>query len=369
MAKPSIIHQIHALAEGNGRALRQTMAEAKKQLEGLLPRLPDTPFKRIYVLGCGTSYYGAVVCKHAFEELAGIPTEGAQGFAFASYQNPLLLDKQTLVVGFSTAGQTEAILNSFAKARERGACTMAATALPESRVAKAADEILLTGATDEVNMPRTKAQSQGLLTFYLLALYLGHKYGTVSDNDFQATLSQLERCIDAVVEMVEGIEEQIKQLGETYRDCTSALVLASGYNTGTAQTGALMITEMAKVHSWGDELENFLHGRFREVDQTNPLLILAPTGAGSARTLDFLTVTDHVGGPTVVFTDEPSEGIRKLATHVVKMPGGLREIITPILYITPLHMFGNYLAVARGTDPNKRRYPDIVPTTSRYKSG
>lgn len=42
-----------------------------------------------------------------------------------------------------------------------------------------------------------------------------------------------------------------------------------------------MISEMAKIHSWGDELENFLHGRFREVNQSEPLLILPPAGGAA----------------------------------------------------------------------------------------
>jgi glucosamine 6-phosphate synthetase-like amidotransferase/phosphosugar isomerase protein len=113
-------------------------------------------------------------------------------------------------------------------------------------------------------------------------------------------------------------------------------------------------------------LENFLHGRFREVDQTNPFIILAPEGSGSGRTLDFLTVTDHVGAQTIVLTDEVSEGIETLATHVVVMPAGIPEIFTPIFYVTPLHMFGYYLALARGEDPLQRRYPDISATMVKY---
>jgi len=82
--------------------------------------------------------------------------------------------------------------------------------------------------------------------------------------------------------------------------------------------------------------------------------------------LDFLTVTDHVGAQTVVLTDELSEGIQQLASHVVLLPGGIPEVFTPILYVTPLHMFGYHLAVAKGIDPIRRRYPDIVASKLKY---
>jgi len=365
MQQPSIIRQIHALAED--RALEKTFALGESQLGELLQKVGDRPFERIYVLGSGTSYYAAQVCKYVFEEITAIPTEGMQAFAFAAYQSPALLNKRTLVVGFSTSGGTEAVVNAFAKSRGRGAFTLAVTAMPESDVARAADAILLTGAEDEVGLPRTKAQSQGLVALYLLAIHLGRQLGRVPSKRTEELLRQLGRTTQAVAALMDGVERDVERLAQAYRDCEAVFVLGSGPNAGTAQTGALMITEMAKIHTLGDELENFLHGRFREVDQSNPLIILAPKGASSSRALDFLTVTDHVEAQTVVLTDETSEGIQWLATQVVRLPGGIPELFTPILYITPLHMFGYYLAVAKGVDPIRRRYPDIVASKAKYK--
>ena len=128
---------------------------------------------------------------------------------------------------------------------------------------------------------------------------------------------------------------------------------------------------MAKLPAEAQELEDFFHGRLREVDPATPLFFIAPKGCSSGRVLDFLTATDHIQAPTVVLTDEVSEGIRTLGTHVIQMPGGvdmaggLDELLTPLLYIIPLHLFGYELALARGHDPNARRYP-IVPQRVRY---
>jgi glucosamine 6-phosphate synthetase-like amidotransferase/phosphosugar isomerase protein len=95
------------------------------------------------------------------------------------------------------------------------------------------------------------------------------------------------------------------------------------------------------------------------------MFFVAPKGAASGRVLDFLTVMDHIQAPAVVLTDEVSEGIRELAAHVIQMPGGVDELMTPLLYIIPLHLFGYELALARGYDPNARRY-NIVPQKVRY---
>jgi glucosamine 6-phosphate synthetase-like amidotransferase/phosphosugar isomerase protein len=78
--------------------------------------------------------------------------------------------------------------------------------------------------------------------------------------------------------------------------------------------------------------------------------------------LDFLTVTHQIEAPTIVLTDHVSEGIRRLASHAVLLPGGIPELFTPIPYITALHLFGYHLAIARGADPMDRRYN--IPTAA-----
>jgi glucosamine 6-phosphate synthetase-like amidotransferase/phosphosugar isomerase protein len=44
----------------------------------------------------------------------------------------------------------------------------------------------------------------------------------------------------------------------------------------------------------------------------------------------------------------------------------LNEYATPLLYILPMHLFGYEMALARGYDPNARRY-NIVPQNVKYQ--
>jgi glucosamine--fructose-6-phosphate aminotransferase (isomerizing) len=151
------------------------------------------------------------------------------------------------------------------------------------------------------------------------------------------------------------LEEEVAQIAgiaQRYAAAPNVYVLGSGPNAGTTEGASLKVVEMAKLPSEVQDLENFLHGRLREVDRTTPLLFVAPCGLSSRRVLDFLTVTDHVGAPSVVLTDHLSAGGQRLAT--------------PLLYITPLYLLAYHLAHHRGYDPVARRYPDIVPQKVRY---
>lgn len=366
MAQQTVIDQIHAVARDRGSVLRGTVETVSAQLGALEQRIGRGPWKRIHVIGCGTSYYAAMVFKYVFEDLCGVPTESAQAFDFLSYQSADLLGPDVLVVGFSTAGDTEAVLRSIGKAKAAGARAVAITAVADGPLARACDAVLLTGATDETKVPRTKGQLQGLMTLYLLAAGLGRSTGRLAPEAFQHTVRQLEAAVDAVSRAIGTGERQIQELAQRYRECDSVFVLGCGPNLGTAHTGALMITEMAKVHALGDNLENFLHGRDREFDPSDPVFVLAPRGASSARTLDFLTVTTHVNAPTIVLTDDPDADLEALSTHLVTLAAGVEERYTPLVYLAPLLLFAHHLAVARGEDSNKRRYTDIIPTKMRF---
>jgi glucosamine--fructose-6-phosphate aminotransferase (isomerizing) len=158
----------------------------------------------------------------------------------------------------------------------------------------------------------------------------------------------------------------MKRVAEKYASAPKVFVLGTGPNLGTAEEASLKIIEMAKMYSECQELEDFFHGRLREVDQHSPVFFLAPHGHASQRVLDFLTVTDIIHAPSIVISDHVTSGIQRLATDVIQIPVSLDEFATPLLYILPMHVFGYEMALQRGYDPTARRY-DIVPQKVRYQ--
>jgi glucosamine--fructose-6-phosphate aminotransferase (isomerizing) len=322
-------------------------------------------FDRVYLLGCGTSFYAGQVAKYAVEHIAHTPAEAVQAFAFAAYAEPAVLGPRTLVVGISTTGNTQAVCDALARAREAGAPTLGITANTEANIARIADAVIPTGGQVTLSV-KTRTYVQSLVTVYLLALALAGGQGK-SKADLNATWRrQIELAAEATRHFFDHQQAEVEHLAKLYAKAPKVFVLGTGPNAGTAEEASLKVIEMAKMFSEAQELEDFLHGRLREVDQFTPMVFVAPQGRGSARTLDFLTVTDYVGAPSVVLTDEVTPGIERLATHVIPMQGGLDEFATPLAYIVPLYLLGYHLALQRGYDPAARRYPDIVPQNMRY---
>lgn len=321
--------------------------------------------RRVYFIGAGTSCYAGEVGKRIWERLAGIPCEGCYAFDLAAYGEPAVLNSEALVVGISTTGGTGTVVDAMRHAEANGAQTLAVTAYPAASVAQAAQGVVLTGGDSDLTPVKSKSYVQSLVSLYLLGIALGKARGRLTAADEAYWRGQIAQAAQAVTRFLETQLGEIDALVQAYAGTQMVFILASGPNIGTMHEGALKVIEMAKMYSESCELEDFLHGRYREVDQVTPMFFLAPAGRSSAHVLDVLTVNAYVQAPSVVFTDHVTAPIKELAAQTVQLPS-LDELATPLLYATPLHYFGHQLAIARGWDPLSRRYDDIVPARVKF---
>ncbi len=318
-------------------------------------------FKRVYFVGHGTSLFNGLVGEYILEHIAGIPSKAVPAFAFSKYSETSLLGPQTLVVGISTTGATESVCNAMERAHQAGSPTLAITAHKETAITRGTDTVILTGGEDDQISVKTKSYVQALISIYMLALHIA---GDEEKRDYW--LTQIQLAVEGANRFLDEQRNYIQQLAQKYANAPKVFVLGTGPNLGTAEEASLKVIEMAKMYSECQELEDFLHGRLREVDQNSPLFFIAPHGQASRKVLDFLTVTDMIKAPSIVLTDQITSGIQRFATHAIEMPVTLDEYATPLLYILPMHLFGYEMALQRGYDPTARRY-DIVPQNVRYR--
>jgi len=197
-----------------------------------------------------------------------------------------------------------------------------------------------------------------------LAIVFGRANGSLSAEKEAYWREQLALTIEKAA-LIPALKDQMFKLAEMYKDAPAHYAMGTGPNQGTVEEGALKIIEMGWVTCEAEELEDFLHGRYREVGEDTPMLIVAPKGESFEKMLDALGSSKEINAPTIVFTDDPNPLIKKLAKHVVMMPGGIDEYMTPLLYIIPMWLYGHHIGMARGTDPAGNRY-GFIPTDYYY---
>lgn len=301
--------------------------------------------KAVYLVAHGTSFASSRLIESWVNHIARVPAVAVHAFRFAEYADDYLLDPaSTLVIGVSCSGDTASVVRSLERANERGATTMLISSLDDSEGARISQHRLLTMAQIE-KQAGVNAYSVSHLYIayagYEFAIALGQAQGTVDDGQAAQWHAAFDEAVASLKVLPALFDEMGSVAAEFGRDRVDVQCVAgTGPNMGTAVEGALKICEFSWMFGAAEELEDFAHGRFREVDDRSLLLLLAPNGPAIGKTLDLLAGCDVSKTPAVVITDAPSEALRKLAARVIEMPALPSEYVTPFTYIFPLWFYG-----------------------------
>ena len=343
---------------------RESIRLSKDSIKEISEKTDLAHIKHVYLTGGGTSLYAAEVGKAYMEAIAGVRAEAVPCYWFSRYMPLAVLGRDALLIGISQTGTALSVAKSIELAQSTGALDIAVSGYTDKPVPAAARHVVMTDARKEGPTVKSTSYVQALIAVYLLAIEIGKANGALNIEKASYWDKQLELAIVKSSELA-PLVNQVYDLAEQYKEAPIHHVLATGPNVGTVEEGSLKIIEMAWVPSEGRELEDFLHGRFRIVDKTTPLLFIAPEGATKSKLLDALGAARHIDAPTIVFTDDDDPLLTKMARHLVRMPSGLDEYLTPMVYITPLWMYGHRLGILLGTDPAGNRH-GFTPTAYDY---
>ena len=183
-----------------------------------------------------------------------------------------------------------------------------------------------------------------LAALYFFSIFLGAITGALDRADDQKWRADFEHMLGAL-DSLETLFAQTGSIAEQWRakGIKGYVVLGTGPNYGTMVEGALKICEFSWRFGAGEELEDFAHGRFREVGGDDVLIILAPTPGTIEKTLDLLTGCYVSHTSSILLTAQAAPVLRKLATYLVEMPNLENEYLTPFAYVFPLWFLGYHL--------------------------
>ena len=346
------------------RPWTESIRLSRESVERIGNRVDFSRIKQVYLTGGGTSLYAAEVGKCYMEKIAGIRAEAVPCYYFSHYLPGDILGPDACLVAISQTGTAKSVADSIRVARQAHAVNIAISGYTDKMVPAAASHVIMTDAKTEGPTAKSTSYTQAVIATYVLAIAIGLSNGHLTREKAAWWNGQLERTVEKSAQLPDVLQ-QVSGLAELYKHAPIHHCMATGPNVGTVQEGALKIIEMAWVPAEGREMEDFLHGRYREVDETTPLLLLAPKGPSKSKLMDTIGSAGHIGAPTIVFTDDDDPVIAKVATHIIRMPGGIDEYLTPMIYITPLWRYAYQVGVLRGSDPAGNRH-GFVPTRYDY---
>ena len=345
--------EIHEQPEVVGHTLAHYINFAKGRIElpGPLP-FDFRAIDRISISACGTAYYAGLIGKYWFERFARLPVEIDVASEFRYREAPFAPGNLALFV--SQSGETADTLATLRHAREHKQHIVSIVNVATSTIARDSDVVMPTLAGPEIGVASTKAFTCQLTVLACLAIAAGRARGTLSEEEEEKLVSALIETPRHMAAAL-ALEPRIEQLARDLAKCRDVLYLGRGTSFPLALEGALKLKEISYIHAEGYAAGELKHGPIALIDETMPVVVIAPHDRVFEKTVSNMQEVAARGGRIILITDP--EGARAAAVNslvTLTLPE-MSSTVTPLVYAIPVQLIAYHTAVIMGTDVDQPR--------------
>jgi glutamine---fructose-6-phosphate transaminase (isomerizing) len=345
--------EIHEQPEVVGHTLARYVDMASERVA--LPK--ELPFdfrdiQRISITACGTASYAGFIAKYWFERLSRIPVELDVASEFRYREAPLR--KGDLAIFISQSGETADTLAALRYAKSQGLHTLSVVNVPTSTIARESETVMQTLAGPEIGVASTKAFTCQLMVLAALAVAAGKARGELSGTD-EAKLVQGLIEIPRLISAALAIEPQIEKLARDIAKCRDVLYLGRGTSYPLALEGALKLKEISYIHAEGYAAGELKHGPIALIDETMPVVVIAPYDRVFEKTVSNMQEVAARGGNIILMTDAKGAAEATVDSLVTIVLPDMAATFAPMIYAIPVQLLAYHTAVVMGTDVDQPR--------------
>jgi glucosamine--fructose-6-phosphate aminotransferase (isomerizing) len=294
--------------------------------------------RRLYLVGCGTSYHACMVGAAYLNRLAGLAAVPVLAPQFRETLAHTLEPEDTVVL-VSQSGETKDVLNVLNAARPTGASILGVLNVLGSTLMHASDRYLPLACGYEISVPATKTYLNQVLLFLYLADRIRREGGPI---DWSGVPNLIERTLEATETGARRVAEMLNPFDEMY-------YLGYGQTVGVAMEGALKLKEITYAHCEGMLSSEFKHGPLSAVYDGYPVVfVTSPQDA--AMMVNHVNEVTCRGGRAIAVAAEDAL-LRGNADDYLTLPPAGQEL-TSLIAALPLQLISYYMSVTRGIDPD-----------------
>lgn len=306
---------------------------------------------RLTICACGTAFYAGLIAKYWFERYARLPVDIDVASEFRYREAPLPPDGLALFI--SQSGETADTLAGLRYCREQKQTILSIVNVAQSTIARESDATLPTLAGPEIGVASTKAFTSQLAVLACVAIAAARARGHLSasqEAEIVRGLVELPRLMNEVLRR----EPEFEKLAHLLSHASDVVYLGRGSFYPLALEGALKLKEISYIHAEGFAAGELKHGPIALIDETVPVIVVAPRDALYDKTISNMQEVAARGGQIILITSEDA-GVpsTKLAAQI-RLPKA-HGFIAPILYALPVQLLAYHTAVLLGTDVDQPR--------------
>jgi len=307
---------------------------------------------RVSMSACGTAYYAGVIGKYWFEKYArlGVDIDVASEFRYRGVP----LDPGGLSLFISQSGETADTLASLRYCKQNGQTVSSIVNVAESTIARESDVVFRTLAGPEIGVASTKAFTCQLATLASLTLMAAKERGTLDPGQEAAMVKSLSEVPRLCVEALK-LEPQIEKLSKSLAKAKDVLYLGRNTSFPLALEGALKLKEISYIHAEGYAAGELKHGPIALIDETMPVVVIAPFDEVFEKTVSNIQEVAARGGRIILMTDARGADASGVDTSETLVLPDMPSLITPLVYSLPIQLLAYHTAVFMGTDVDQPR--------------
>jgi glucosamine--fructose-6-phosphate aminotransferase (isomerizing) len=307
---------------------------------------------KVTIIACGTSYYAGMCAKYWLEQIARIPVDIDVASEFRYRQPPLA--QNGLAIFISQSGETADTLAALQYCKAQGQKILSVVNVPESSMARESDGVLHTLAGPEIGVASTKAFTTQLVVLACFTIALA-KARQIIDHKREDALCRALTEVPARAAEVLNHDAAIAAIAQSVAEARDVLYLGRGTSFALALEGALKLKEISYIHAEGYAAGEMKHGPIALIDESVPVVVVAPFDALFEKTASNVQEVVARGGRVIFISDDLGVArMQQYAVETVTLPS-VDDFVTPILYAIPVQLLAYHTAVAKGTDVDQPR--------------
>jgi glucosamine--fructose-6-phosphate aminotransferase (isomerizing) len=294
-------------------------------------------------IGCGSSYYVALVAASTWTLLTGEPARAWPASEILLF--PQSLPRRCQPVLISRSGHTSEVLEATSFLEDHlHLRTIAVTCGVDTPIEKLATHVICLTAADEKSTVMTRSFTSMLLA---LQAFASERAGNKEfSNCFHRLASQVSAQLD-------GIHAKIGSLVQT-RSFADYVFLGQGPFYGVAQEATLKVTEMSRSYAQCFHTLEFRHGP-KSIVGPDTLVTFFLSEAGFQSEVSVLEEIKNLGGTTLAVTNASNSAVRDSSDCLIELALDVPEIARAAAMIIAGQLLGFHTGVRKGLNPDEPR--------------
>ena len=187
-----------------------------------------------------------------------------------------------------------------------------------------------------------------------LAIAAGRARGVLSEADERKLVRALIEVPRLMNEAL-ALEPEIEKLSRDLSKSRDVLYLGRGTSYPLALEGALKLKEISYIHAEGYAAGELKHGPIALIDETMPVIVIAPYDGVFEKTVSNMQEVAARGGRIILVTDPKGAKEATISSLMTLRMPEMATSVTPLVYAIPVQLLAYHTAVNLGTDIDQPR--------------